>query len=113
MAGLRFCDGMVKDLPPDRLAYLRSASLRRESPTPTKPRPNSASVGGSGTLEVVATRAQCAASKHALIPLARIWGHRSEEFCKPRGISPPEVRGAINASHGLSQLAGRSRENDT
>ena len=51
-------------------------SLRRESPRPTRPRPNSASVVGSGAL--VVTLVQCAASMHLGPPKSVFCGHPSE-----------------------------------
>src|SRR5262249_26820104 len=47
------------------LGRSQRASLRRESLRPTRPRPNSASVAGSGTLLEI-TLVQCAASLHWL-----------------------------------------------
>src|SRR5215469_861832 len=60
-----------------RWSAIQCASLRRESPTPTRPSPNSASIGGSGTLALV----QCAASKHTLMvaPVGRC-GHPGDKF---------------------------------
>jgi hypothetical protein len=57
-------------MPLDRVSAL---SLRRESATPTRPRPNSASVAGSG---VDTTLVQRAASRHTLVgELMAICGH--------------------------------------